>query len=70
MYRGVYDLTEQELLELRERFYHSLMDDGSLEEVMGKEIESEEEIPMDFVKQHYEHTSFVDEDFWCNIKNK
>jgi hypothetical protein len=66
MYRGVNELNENELLELRSRYYHQAIDDGSLEEVMGKEIDSEDEIPMDLVKDHYSDTIFVEEDFWCN----
>ena len=31
-----------------------------------EEIE-EEEIPMDIVIAYYEHTYFVEEDFFCNI---
>jgi hypothetical protein len=34
---------------------------------MGKEVNDEEEIPMDFVKTYYADTSFVEEDFWCNL---
>jgi hypothetical protein len=66
MYRSVEELNQNELQELRSRLFHQLLDDGSLNEVMGKEIDSEEEIPMDFVKTHYADTSFVEEDFWCN----
>jgi len=66
MYRNVNELNQNELEELRSNLYHQLLDDGSLNEVMGKEIDSEEEIPMDFVKTHYADTSFVEEDFWCN----
>lgn len=67
MYRNVTELNQDELEELRSRLYHQLLDDGSLNEVMGKEIDSEEEIPMGLVKAHYEDASFVDEDFWCNL---
>jgi hypothetical protein len=66
MYRSVEELTQNELQELRSRLFHQLLDDGSLDEVMGKEV-NEEEIPMDFVKTHYADTSFVEEDFWCNL---
>lgn len=65
--RHVNELNQNELEELRSRLYHQLLDDGSLDEVMGKEIDSEEEIPMDFVKTHYEGTFFVEEDFFCNL---
>ena len=66
MYRNVNELTQNELEELRSRYYHQALDDGSLDEVMGKEINSEEEIPMDLIKDHYADYSFVDEDFFCN----
>lgn len=66
MYRNVDELTQNELEELRSRYYYQLLDDGSLNEVMGKEIDSEQEIPMDHIKNYYSGTSFVDEDFFCN----
>ena len=67
MYRSVEELNQNELQELRSNLYHQLLDDGSLNEVMGKEVSEEEEITMDFVKTHYADTSFVEEDFWCNL---
>jgi hypothetical protein len=66
MYRNVDELTQNELEELRGRYYYQALDDGSLDEVMGKEIDSEQEIPMDLIKDHYRDYSFVDEDFFCN----
>lgn len=65
--KTVHDLNQNELEELRSRWYHQHLDDGSLEEVMGKEIESEEEVPMDIVIAYYEDMYFVEEDFFCNI---
>ncbi len=67
--RNVDELTQAELEELRSSYYHQALDDGSLREVMGKKIKSEEEIPMDLVKDHYRDYLFVDEDFFCNIEN-
>jgi hypothetical protein len=67
MYRSVEELNQNELQELRSRLFHQLLDDGSLDEVMGKEVNDEEEIPMDFVKVYYADTSFVEEDFFCNL---
>jgi hypothetical protein len=64
--RNVNELNENELQELRERWYHQHLDDGSLEEVMGKEIDDASEVPMDIIENYYEDTFFVDEDFWCN----
>jgi hypothetical protein len=34
---------------------------------MDKEIDSEDEIPIDLIKDHYRDISFVEEDFWCNL---
>lgn len=65
----VNDLTLAELEELRSRYYHQHLDDDSLFEILGKEIESEDEIPVDIVKAYYEDTYFVEEDFWCNLKD-
>jgi hypothetical protein len=38
MYRSVEELNQNELQELRSRLFHQLLDDGSLDEVMGKEV--------------------------------
>lgn len=65
--RTVYELTQEELQELRSRYYHQHIDDGSLEEVFECDIE-EEDIPIDIVQVYYEDTYFVEEDFWCNLK--
>lgn len=66
--RNVHQLSQEELEELRSRWYHQHLDDGSLDEVMGKEIESELEVPMNVVKSYYDGTFFVEEDFFCNIQ--
>ena len=67
MYRSVEELNQNELQELRSRLFHQLLDDGSLNEVMGKEVNDEDDITMDCVKDYYADTSFVEEDFWCNL---
>jgi hypothetical protein len=64
--RTVYELNQNELEELRSRWYHQHLDDGSLEEVLEMEIDSEDEVPMEVVKMYYEDTYFVEEDFFCN----
>jgi hypothetical protein len=64
--KGVHELKNDELNELRSRWFNEHLDNGSLEEVIGKDAE-EEDVPMDIVKIHYEGTFFVEEDFWCNI---
>ena len=66
--KSVHELTQNELEELRSRWYSQHEDDGSLEEVMDMEGEiNEEDIPMDIVKTYYEDTFFVEEDFFCNL---
>ncbi len=65
--KSIHELNQNELEELRSRWYHQHLDDGSLPEVLGKNIESEEEVPMEVVKIYYEDTLFVHEDFFCNI---
>jgi len=60
------ELTEDELNELRETYFHQLIDGGD-EEVLG-DYTSADEIPISNVIAHYEGTFFVDEDFFCNIK--
>ncbi len=65
--KTVHELNQDELEELRSRWYHQHLDDGSLDEVMDKEIEYEEEVPMDIVIAYYEDTYFVEEDFFCNL---
>ena len=67
MYRSVNELNQNELQELRSRWYSQHEDDGSLEEVLGKYVEDEEDVPMDIVVAYYEDTYFVEEDFFCNL---
>ena len=67
MLKTVHELNQNELEELRNRLFHQYLDDGSLEEVIGED-KNEEDIPMDFVKSYYEGTYFVEEDFFCNLK--
>ena len=66
--KSVHELKQDELEELRSRWYSQHEDDGSLEEVMDMEGEiNEEDIPMDIVVAYYEDTYFVEEDFFCNL---
>lgn len=66
-YRSVNELNYDELNELRSKWYYQHLDDGSLEGVMGKEIDNEQQIPMEIITDCYSDTAFVDEDFFCNI---
>ena len=70
--KTVHELNQNELQELRSSWYHQHLDDGSLNEVMGieedEEIE-EEQIPMDVIIDYYGTVGFVEEDFFCNLKD-
>jgi hypothetical protein len=63
--KTVHELKNDELNELRTRWFNEHLDDGSLEEIIGKDAQ-EEDISIDIVKMYYEDTFFVEEDFWCN----
>lgn len=65
--KSVHELSENEMQELRSRWFSQHEDDGSLEEVLDIEVYDETEVPMDVVIAYYEGTYFVEEDFWCNI---
>lgn len=65
--KSVYDLSQDELDELRDRWYDQHLDDGSLYEVVGKKIGSVDEVPIDVVQTYYADTYFVDDDFFCNL---
>ena len=66
--RTVNDLNKEELEELRDRLFFQLLDDGSIDEIIGKSVEYSTDIPMSFVQEYYNGTLFVEEDFWCNLK--
>ena len=68
--KSVHELNQDELNELRSRWYYQHEDDGSLNEVMDIEDDVElsvEDIPMDIVIAYYEDTYFVEEDFFYNL---
>lgn len=65
--KSVHELTQEELVELRSRWYSQHEDDGSLEEVMGREVDGEEDVPIHVIVDYYKGTMFVEEDFFCNL---
>ena len=67
--KTVHELNENELQELRSRWFAQHEDDGSLDEVLEIENAIEEDVPMDMVICYYEDTFFVEEDFFCNTQN-
>lgn len=62
---SVDELTQEQLEELRDSYFHQLIDGGDEEVLDG--IESAEGIPMANVKAHYEGVYFVEDDFFCSM---
>lgn len=62
--KTVHELSTQELEELRDTYFAQLQDQGEEDE-----INSSHEIPMENVIQNYEGVMFVDDDFFCNVKD-
>ena len=62
--KTVHDLSQSELEELRDSYFHQLLETDS--DALG-DIESPAQLPMENVIAHYEGIYFVDEDFFCNI---
>ena len=65
MYKSVEELRREELDELKNNYYWQLYDQGGL--VAG--ISDSSEIPDNVILEHYAGVSFVEEDFFCNIKD-
>lgn len=63
MYRTVYELTDEEIEELKQWYYWQLVDAGEDEE-LG--IDSSDGIPDELIYEHYDGISFVEDDFFCN----
>ena len=62
--KTVYELSENELEELRETYFHQLLDTDP--EVLG-EITDAKEIAFEAIENHYSEVGFVEEDFFCNL---
>ena len=62
MYKTTYDLSIEEMEELQETLYQQLLDDGTID------IGEFDGVTEEMVHEHYSGISFVDDDFFCNIK--
>lgn len=65
MYRTVYELTDEEIAELKSNYYFELVDSG---EDVELGIDGSDEIPDDLIYEHYDGISFVEDDFFCNAE--
>jgi hypothetical protein len=64
--RNVRELSHEELEELRFAYFYEVLD--SSPDLLA-DVHFASEVPMELVLEHYEHISFVEEDFSCNIKD-
>lgn len=64
MKKDVHDLTRDELNELKESYFWQ----DETQDILQGDFASPEEIPDDIIFEHYENVYFVDEDFFCNIR--
>lgn len=62
--KTVYELSENELEELRETYFQQLLDTDP--EVLG-EVTDAKEIAFEDIENHYSGVYFVEEDFFCNL---
>lgn len=63
-YKTVYDLNEEELLELKCAYYDILQYTDDADTFLCPDA-----IPDSIIREHYEGICFVDEDFFCNIED-
>lgn len=61
--RTVYDLTPEELNELKESFFWQ----DETQDILEGAYTSPEEIPDEIIFEHYSGLCFVDDDFFCNV---
>jgi hypothetical protein len=66
MYKQVYELSEEEFAELKSNYYYQCLDS---EPELVEGYNYPDDVPDDVIYEHYAGTSFVEEDFFCNIKD-
>lgn len=66
MYRSVYELTAEEIAELKNNLFWS--DGFYYVNDLGIPILFSGDIPDSVIVEHYNGISFVEEDFFCNLK--
>lgn len=61
MYKSVYDLTRDQLEELKQAYAVQLHND----DISWGELADAQEIPDDIILEHYDGISFTNDDFFC-----
>lgn len=64
MYKTVYDLSDDEIAELKDSFFWQ----DETQDILEGAYISSDQIPNDIIFEHYDMVRFVDEDFFCNAK--
>ena len=65
--RTASELNQNELEELRDRFFYCTLEEGGAD-ILG-DYEYPDELPMSNVIEHYTGVYFVEDDFFCNLEN-
>ena len=60
MYKTTYDLSIDEMEELKETLYQQLLDDRTIK------IDEFDGVTEEMIHNHYDGINFVDDDFFCN----
>ena len=60
MYKTTYDLSIDEMEELKETLYQQLLDDGTIK------IDEFDGVTEEMIHNHYDGINFVNDDFFCN----
>lgn len=65
MYKMVQDLSRDELNELKSNFFYQ----DETQDINEGTFSTPEDIPDKIIFEHYDGVCFVEEDFFCNIKD-
>lgn len=65
MYKTVQDLSHDELNELKSSFFYQ----DETQDINEGTFSTPEDIPDKIIFEHYDGVCFVEEDFFCNIKD-
>ena len=65
MYKMVQDLSRDELNELKSSFFYQ----DETQDINEGTFSTPEDIPDKIIFEHYDGVCFVEEDFFCNIKD-
>ena len=65
MYKTVYDLTPEEMEELKESYFWQ----DETQDILEDAFNSPDEIPDSIIQEHYSGVMFANDDFFCNMED-